>query len=150
MKIEKPAEWISLIANIGVVIGLGILIYEVRLATNLAEVEAVMSRLNQMQQSQLEYAMSDHLPPITTKLESDGLESLSPVERERLWWWENSIKLRMASQYFQYEQGLLDQEAADNVVASATARLELWRDLGLPAIPGGLGSAVEQVSENTH
>ena len=132
----KLTEWFGLLTNIGVVIGLGILIYEVSLSTKLAEVEAHMGRLNQMQQAQLEFASSDYLPPITVKLNSDGLESLSPVELERLRWWENSVKLRMTSQYFQYQRGLLDQESADNVVAGAVARLGLWRELGLDAIPG--------------
>ncbi len=147
MNLRGPVEWISLFANVGVVIGLGILIYEVRLSTKLAEVEAALGRFNQMQQAQVEIANSDYLPLITVKLESDGLESLSPVELERLFWWENSVKLRMTSQYFQYQQGLLDQESADNVVAAAVARLELWRDLGLPEVPGGLRSAVERAAD---
>ena len=48
----KPTEWFGLVTNIGVVFGLGILIYEVNLSTKLAEVEAHLGRLNQMQQGQ--------------------------------------------------------------------------------------------------
>ena len=49
----------------------------------------------------------------------------------------------MASQYFQYQQGLLDQESADHIVASAAARYKLWQELDVISVPGDFESAVE-------
>ena len=143
MNSGKLIERITLIANIGVVIGLGILIYEVNLSTKLAVVGAHTGRLSQMEQAHTEFAISDYLPRISVKLQSDGIDSLTPEEFERFRYWESSVKLRMASQYFQYQQGLLDQESADNILASAAARYKLWQELDVISIPGDFESAVE-------
>ncbi len=100
-------------------------------------------RLSQMEQAHTEFAISDHLPRISVKLQSDGVDSLTPEELERFRYWEGSVKLRMASQYFLYQQGLLDQETADQIVAAAAARYKLWQQLDVITGPIDFESAVE-------
>ncbi len=143
MNSGKLIERITLIANIGVVVGLGILIYEVNLSTKLAVVGAHTGRLSQMEQAHTQFAISDYLPRISVKLQSDGIDSLTPEEFERFRYCESSVKLRMASQYFLYQQGLLDQETADQIVAAAAARYKFWQELDVTSIPGDFESAVE-------
>ncbi len=139
----KFVERITLVANVGVVIGLGILIYEVNLSTKLAVVEAHTSRLSQMEQAHMEFASSDFLPRISVKLQDDGIDSLTREELERFRFWEGSVRLRMASQYFLYQQGLLDQETADQIVAAAAARYKRWQQLDVITGPIDFESAVE-------
>ena len=73
----------TLIANLGVVVGLVILIIEISQAKKLAENQAYTLRLDQMQQAQVTFAESDDLPQIELKVLNDGLHSLSDLERSR-------------------------------------------------------------------
>ena len=107
MDSAKVNSWLALLANLGVVVGLALLIYEVRESQKLAETEATVGRLNQMQVARLEFAMNEFLVPIKVKALTEGVQSLSPVELLRLQEWEKSVRLRMLSQYVQYTQGIL-------------------------------------------
>ncbi|VUX56330.1 protein of unknown function [uncultured Woeseiaceae bacterium] len=130
MKSKKINNWLTLIANFGVVIGLALLIYELRQSQNLAEMDAAVRRLDQMQIAQLEFATSEFLVPARIKALSEGVDSLSAVELQRLRSWENTVRLRMLSQYIQYLRGYLDQETADRMINTAVAMLPFWEELG--------------------
>jgi hypothetical protein len=131
MRSDNLNSWLTLLANFGVVIGLALLIFELRQTQHLAETEALVRRLNQMQQAQTDFAMSESLPPIVVKAQSSGTRSLSADERIRLQNWESSVSLRMRSQYIQFVRGFLDQETADRIVHAAVERLALWEELGI-------------------
>jgi hypothetical protein len=88
---------LTLIGNLGVVIGLAILIIEVNQANRLAETQAVAFRLDQMQHAQLAFSESDYLPQIELKYLAEGVQSLSALEIARLARWEESVSLRMQS-----------------------------------------------------
>jgi len=127
---EKLNRWLTLLANIGVVIGLALLIYEFRQSQNLAETEAAVRRLDQMQLAQVEIATSELLAAIRVKALSEGVESLTSVELYKLRRWENSVRLRMRSQYIEYVRGYLDQDTANRVVVAAVNWLPYWEELG--------------------
>ena len=129
MRSDKLNSWLTLLANFGVVIGLALLIFELHQAQHLAETEAAVRRLNQMQEAQTDFAMSESLAPIVVKAQSDGVRSLPADERIRLRNWESSVSLRMQSQYVQFVQGYLDQKTADRIVDAAVERLALWDEL---------------------
>jgi hypothetical protein len=131
MRSDKLNNWLTLLANFGVVIGLALLIYEMRVTQHLAETEASVRRLNQMQEAQADFAMSESLPQIVVRARSGGLQSLPTDERERLRSWETSVSLRMQSQYIQYVRGYLDQKTADRIVDAAVSRLALWDELDI-------------------
>ncbi len=76
MNSGKLSERITLIANIGVVIGLGILIYEVNLSTKLAVVGAHTGRLSQMEQAHTEFAISEYLPRISSYKAMESIRGL--------------------------------------------------------------------------
>ena len=130
MDSAKVNSWLALLANLGVVVGLALLIYEVRESQKLAETEATVGRLNQMQVARLEFAMNEFLIPIKVKAKTEGVQSLSSVELVRLQEWESSVRLRMRSQYIQYAQGYIDQSTADGIVNAAAGDLPYWEELG--------------------
>jgi hypothetical protein len=127
---EKLTSWLTLLANIGVVIGLALLIFELRQSQNLAETEAAVRRLDQMQVAQVEMATSEFLAAIRVKALSEGVESLTPTELYKLRQWENSVRLRMRSQYIEYVRGYLDQDTANGIVVAAVSWLAYWEELG--------------------
>ena len=130
MDSAKVNSWLALLANLGVVVGLALLIYEVRESQKLAETEATVGRLNQMQVARLEFAKNEFLIPIKVKAKTEGVQSLSPVELVRLQEWETSVRLRMRSQYIQYAQGYIDRNTADGIVRAAVRDLPYWEELG--------------------
>ena len=119
-----------MLANVGVVIGLALLIYELRESQYLAETEAAVRRLDQMQVAQVEMATSEFLAAIRVKARSDGVESLTPVEFYKLRKWESSVRLRMRSQYIEHVRGYLDQDTADGMLETAVYFLPYWEELG--------------------
>jgi hypothetical protein len=129
-ELRKLSNWLTLLANIGVVIGLALLIYELRESQNLAETDAAVRRLDQIQLAQLEMAVSESLPKIRVKALSEGVESLTAVELYRLQLWENAVRLRMRSQYTEYARGYLDHDTAELIVETASGFLPYWEELG--------------------
>ncbi len=146
MDSAKVNSWLALLANLGVVVGLALLIYEVRESQKLAETEATVGRLNQMQVARLEFAMNEFLVPIKVKALTEGVQSLSPVELLRLQEWEKSVRLRMLSQYVQYTQGYIDQSIADGVVNAAAEDLPYWEELGFELGNDEFNQAIKNVA----
>ena len=73
MDVEKINSWLTLTANVGVVIGLiflGIELQQSRLAT---EAATIQTRFTEIQESNQNFALSDYLPEIYDKLESNGV-----------------------------------------------------------------------------
>jgi hypothetical protein len=127
---DQANKWLTLLANFGVVIGLALLIYELRLSQNLAETEASVRRLDQMQMTQVIMATDDVIVPLREKAIAEGVESLSLIEFRRLQAWEYAVRLRMRSQYIEYVNGFLDEETADIIVRDAARVVPYWESLG--------------------
>ena len=130
MHSEKLNSWLTLLANIGVVIGLALLIFELRQSQNLAETEAAVRRLDQMQLARVEIATSENLASIRVKASSEGVESLTSVEFYKLQQWESSVRLRMQSHYTQYTRGYLEHDTANTILRDAVTSLPYWEALG--------------------
>ena len=130
MDSDKLNSWLTLTANIGVVIGLALLIYELRESQNLAETETAVRRLNQMQEAQVEMAVSASLPAIRVKARTEGVHSLTDVELYRLQRWERAVRLRMRSNYIEFVRGYLDEATAKVIVRDAVEWLPYWEQLG--------------------
>lgn len=131
MNLEKINQWLTLAANLGVLIGLFLLVFELNQVTYLAETDAYVNRLNQIQEANLEIATSESLAGIQVKARADGVDSLDPTELRRLYYWESSVLNRMASQYYQYERGYLDEFTAKNVFNTAVQFVPYWEELGI-------------------
>ena len=131
MNSEKLNSWLALLANFGVVIGLALLVYELRESQNLAETNSAVRRLNQMQEAWVEMAISETLPAIRVKAMTEGVHTLNQEELFRLRTWENSVRLRMASQYLEFQRGYLDEDTAKSVVRGAAQFVPYWEELGI-------------------
>jgi hypothetical protein len=127
---DKLNKWLTLLANVGVVIGLALLIYELRQSQYLAETNASVRRFDQIQLAQVELALSESLAAIRVKALSEGVESLTAVEVYRLQVWENGTRLRMRGQYTEYVRGYLEQDTASGIVEAAVDLLPYWEALG--------------------
>jgi hypothetical protein len=135
MDSEKLNSWLALLA------------YELREAQNFAETEAAVRRLDQMQESQREMAMSESLAGIRVRARSNGANTLAPEELYRLQRWENSVRMRMRSQYIQYVRGYLDEETAYSIVQAAIRNLPYWEELGYTLGDNEFEQAIRQATE---
>jgi hypothetical protein len=137
---------LTLTANLGVVVGLAILIVELNQANQLAESQAHVLRLDQMQQAQVAFAESDELPQIELKALNDGVQLLSDLERSKFRRWHTSVMLRMQSHYYHYEQGYLDDETGQEVLNAAADSLALWKQFDVKISNKRFLRVVEEVA----
>jgi len=137
---SSTVDWVNLVANCGVVLGLVLLAYEIHQSNKLAATQAYVLRLDQMQETASDYAQSDYLGEIYLKVGTedmfhvhagDKLDNLTDLERSRLSAWERGVMIRMSGHYYQYLQGYLDQETGERVLRDAKSRLERWNTLGI-------------------
>lgn len=129
---ENLNRWLSLLANIGVVVGIFLLIAEVNHASRLAEVEAYQTRIRDIQELNIQIALSDSFADILSKLSSEGVESLSPEEALRARAWYGAIMRGMQGQYYQYQNGFLERESVDRTLIDITDGIyEKWEQFDL-------------------
>lgn len=147
MNSEKLNTWLTLFANFGVLIGIALLVYELRQTQHLSETESAVRRFEQMQIAHTEMALSESLAGIRVRALSQGVDSLDPVERYRLRMWEQSVQLRMASQYVMYERGYLDEATAQGFISGAAGFLPYWEELGVTFRYTPFRNAVREAAE---
>jgi len=132
MQSSKINEWLSLIANVGVVIGIFALIAELNHASDLAEVEAYQTRTRDIQELQLQLALSDSLANVLEKNNAKGADELTPGEFVRVRAWYGAILRGMQGQYYQYQHGFLERESVDRTLDDiADGIFENWAAFGL-------------------
>lgn len=130
MDTAKLNDWLALLANVGVVIGLVMLVLEIKHASDLSEVDAYQTRVTEISETAKAMALSDDLAEIYVRLDTENLASLTPVERRRVRAWEVAKQLRMQAQFYQYQRGFLDERSARAMLTAAAATLPLWKALG--------------------
>ena len=132
MDSDRLNRQLTLIANFGVVIGLFVLIAEVNHASKLAEVDAYQTRIRDIQELNLQLALSDSLADILSKANSEGVESLSPSEFSRARAWYSTILRGMQGQYYQYQNGFLDRASIDRTLHDIVGGIyQNWEQFGL-------------------
>ena len=125
-------KWLTLIANVGVVVGLFALVVELDQSSRLAVVSAYQNRIDEVQESQREIALSPDLADLMAKFDSQGIDSLTPGEYIRIQGWNQALKLRMSGQYFQWQQGFLERAVIDRMLNLITRTLyDRWKELEL-------------------
>lgn len=70
MNLDKLNDWLTLVANVGVVIGLVALVLELRHSSQVAEVAAYQTRIAEIQDMNLELALSSDLAVVLQKYNS--------------------------------------------------------------------------------
>ena len=132
MKNVSINRWLTLTANIGVVVGLAFLIIEIRHASNVAEAEAYITRVNRIDEAQVDFALSEDLAGIYVTARTKGVEALAHDELMRARSFENAKRFRIQGQYYLFERGLLtDEESLNGILSEALRSEELWSALGI-------------------
>ena len=129
MNTERLNDWLSLLANIGVVIGLVVVILEVRESNLQATSATTMARYTEIETSNREFASSEYLPAIYVLVEESGVEALDPTQLYRIQSWEMARILRMEGQFVQYHSGYLPETSYQIMLDVARQYATLWKEL---------------------
>ena len=136
---EKISSWLTLGANIGVVIGLILLIVELNQNSNLVQAQIHQARSDNYESFMLDVADSELLLPAYEKFLAAGgpsnisaLDELDSTERERIRRYYQGRLGGYDNLYFQYKQGYLDEEFYESKIVGSIRRLyPIWLELGL-------------------
>lgn len=107
MKNKKLNRWLTLGANVGVLIGLIVLIYEVRQNTEMMEAQINQQRTDTALSEQQSNYNSDYMPTIRVKIQNG--EDLSDEERFRYSNWLRAFNRNLDNQLWQYNRGFLGE-----------------------------------------
>jgi hypothetical protein len=131
MTAEKVNTWLSLGANIGVVIGLGIVIFEINQNTDMMQAQINQSRTDTAISEQQALYNSDYMPALEAKANTD--EPLSDEEMLRYEAYFRAYNRNMDNQLWQYNQEFLEENVprsirggARIVIGGNSLGLELW------------------------
>ena len=132
---ETFNKWLTLLANLGVVIGLILLIVELDQNSELMEAQINQMRADATVQKWAGWADSEYLAPLITKLLEAGFpahlvppEQLTPVEVTRLGQYLTATIVDYDNLYYQYQNGHLDQSYWDDrIVPSIKLLAPYWK-----------------------
>jgi hypothetical protein len=133
MNLDSLNKWLTLTANIGVVVGLLFLIVEVRQNTTALNAQAYQSRSDALREMSLFIADSEELAAIDANIiirpdtcgefdrrcgivNEEYIKSLDPTEWQRYKRFLLAQTARVQNLLFQYEQGLLSEEYHEEVI----------------------------------
>ena len=132
MKKVSLDVWIQLIGMLGVLGGLVALVIELNQSQRLSQASAYQARNSEIQEAQRELALSEDFAEILQKFDSQGVDSLTLGERSRVVAWHSAMQWRMQGQFYQYEQGFLEEAALQRTLDDlANGIYERWQELGL-------------------
>jgi hypothetical protein len=134
MKKINLGQTISILGNVGVLLGLVLVVVEIRQSNEQAAAAAYQTRIADIEVAFQQYALSADLPAIYVKLRESGLESLTAGEQDRVRSWEGARRTRMQGQFYQYEQGLLDESVYRVMLRAARGQSSLWQALGIERV----------------
>ena len=136
----KLNEWLTLAANLGVLLGILLLAYEINLSRTVALAEIYQGRAHSRSESGLQIALSTGIfaqadQRLQELLQTQGVASavaqLTPEERYALFNWHNSLMIRFDNVAFQYEQGLIPEAYFDTLKRGLQRFMPIWRELGI-------------------
>ena len=117
MNTDNMSKWLTLLANVGVVIGLALLIFEIRQNSELVRAQIHQSRSDAWVATRQDFADSEFLLPANEKFLAAGglkdpsaLGALDPIEARRVFRYMQSRAGDYDNLYYQYRQGYLDEE----------------------------------------
>ena len=136
MESDRINRWLTLGANIGVLIGIVVLTIEIAQNTDMMRAQMAQERANQIVQSLDADIHSDYWPAIAAKRDeaanpSDWIASLTGEELQRVLYTYYRDINDIRNQFYQYDQGYLSQE-----IWEASSRGQIIRLLNLGAALG--------------
>ena len=131
MNADNVNKWLTLSANIGVVIGLVLLIIEIGQNTEMMRTQINQSRTDTAISEQQAVFNSDHVPAVIAKVRRE--EKLSDEEMIRYTTYFRAYNRNQDNNLWQYNQGYLGeniprsiQSAVRTVVGGNTLGIETW------------------------
>ena len=143
MTSERLNSWLTLLANVGVVIGLVVVIFEIRESNRQTTSATNVARYSEIESSMRDAAISDHLPEIYVIVEKSGVEELDREQLFRIRSWEMARIIRMEGQYVQFHDGYLPETGYKIMIETAKENLQLWNDLGIQSANSEFRAAIE-------
>jgi len=112
---DKVNRWLTLSANIGVLIGIILILAELNQNADLMRAQMTQARGDNVLQTYREMMLSDHWVEIRAKGRATPstdawIKSLSPVEYERVWYRQLMDYHDLRTQFYQYQSGYLDEQ----------------------------------------
>jgi len=116
MNTDKINKWLTLVANVGVVIGLALLIFEIRQNSELVRAQVHQARSDAYVTTRQDLADSEFLLPAFEKFVAAGgftdvsaLDALDPLDAARVYRYMQSRAGDYDNLYYQFRQGYLDE-----------------------------------------
>jgi hypothetical protein len=125
---DRVNRWLTLFANFGVLVGLLLLVFEIRQNTDMMKAQMAQARADNRLENYRDMTHSDYWPAISVKgaaanSTEEWLDSLTSEEYQRV----RSQTLYeindLRTQYYLYQNGYLDQRLLDTSVDAQAMRL---------------------------
>ena len=137
------SRWLTLGANVGVVIGLVLLLFEIRQNSDLMRAQIAMDRTNISMQTFSDWANGGEIARIEAKLfeENDGFpwvvgwrEQLTTEERRRYFYRMRVRFFELRNDWYQCMQGLVDQDICQRQISDRIgSNIHRFYELGISA-----------------
>lgn len=143
MNADKANRWLTLVANVGVLIGLALLIFELRQNQELTRAQIHQERASTWVSDRFDRADTEYVAPALTKFYEagypdnlDALEELTPVEQFRVRDILDGFLGDYDNLHYQYQQGFLDEEFYHSRIANSIRNLApYWRRYNMQGTP---------------
>ena len=133
MNADNVNKWLTLSANIGVVIGLMLLLVELNQNRDLVRAQIHQDRSDAWVANRFARADSEFVIPVLEKLyvagfpdNLDAMQKLTPVDRRRLYDVLDAFSGDYDNMFFQYQQGYLDEEFYRAKIETSIRELAPW------------------------
>ena len=133
MNADNVNKWLTLSANIGVVIGLMLLLVELNQNRDLVRAQIHQDRSDAWVANRFARADSEFVIPVLEKLYAagfpdnlDAMQKLTPVDRRRVYDVLDAFSGDYDNMFFQYQQGYLDEEFYRTKIETSIRELAPW------------------------
>jgi hypothetical protein len=161
--------WLTSLANIGVLVGLAVLIMEIRQNNELTMAQIEQMRSEAFVSWKQEVALNDHLAPLLAKAEqllidmygepddsvdaadmqemvANIIDVLEPVDQFRLTFYISSSYWDYENVYFQYQRGLVSEDYwSERVVPGIIGYAPQWKGVNGGSLPRGRNEFNDEV-----
>jgi hypothetical protein len=145
---DRLNGWLTLGANIGVLVGLIFLVVEIRHTNDLARASAYRSRGTEIQEAFQAVALDSELSQILLKFSQQGNDGLTDHERIRFIYWQYAAQLRMQNQFNDYQLGFLDEDIYQSALDAASESYDVWMELDIPIEDLEFKTAIESARKS--
>ena len=111
----------------------------------LALAQNFVQRAGLVEQAFRDEALSESMSRIILKARTEGIDALDELETHRLRSWAAAQVNRLDSQYYQYQQNLLDEDGYYNFTRAIRLYAPIWKRLGLRDLRPSFEAEIEIV-----